>query len=166
MNSTCSVVVADDSRDAADSLVALLGAMGYSATAAYDGREAVEACSALMPDVAILDIQMPLLDGCAAARLIRAGAHPPKMIASLSAQRHWDEPMKSEGGAFDVRLAKPARIEQLRELLALAIGRGSGDSTCDAGAAAPDGAQAIAAPASACEAATGPAAGTRRDPLR
>ena len=122
MSSTCSVVVADDNRDAADSLVELLGALGYSAVAAYDGQEAVEACSALEPDLAILDIQMPLLDGCAAARLIRSGAHPPGTIASLSALRHWDEPMKSEGGAFDVRLAKPARMEQLSELLAQAIG--------------------------------------------
>ena len=124
MSSTCSVVVADDNRDAADSLVALLGAMGYAAAAAYDGREAVAACCALEPDLAILDIQMPFLDGCAAARLIRSGAHPPRTIASLSALRHWDEPMKSQGGAFDVRLAKPARIDQLRELLANAIGQG------------------------------------------
>ncbi len=128
MSSTCSVVVADDSRDAADSLVELLGALGYPAVAAYDGLEAVEACSALEPDLAILDIQMPLLDGCAAARLIRSGAHPPGTIASLSALRHWDEPMKSEGGAFDVRLAKPARMDQLSELLAQAIGPGPGNS--------------------------------------
>ena len=122
MSSTCSVVVADDNHDAADSLVELLGALGYSAVAAYDGQEAVEACSTLEPELAILDIQMPLLDGCAAARLIRSGAHPPGTIASLSALRHWDEPMKSEGDAFDVRLAKPARMDQLSELLAQAVG--------------------------------------------
>jgi CheY-like chemotaxis protein len=126
MSSTCSVVVADDNRDAADALVDLLNAMGYAATAAYDGREAVEACSVLEPELAILDIQMPLLDGCAAARLIRSGVHPPGTIASLSAQRHWDEPMKSQGSAFDVRLAKPARMEELSELLAQAVGPARG----------------------------------------
>ena len=129
MSSTCSVVVADDNHDAADSLVELLGALGYSAVAAYDGRQAVEACSTLEPDLAILDIQMPLLDGCAAARLIRSGAHPPGTIASLSALRHWDEPMKSEGDAFDVRLAKPARLDQLSELLARAVGPAPGHAT-------------------------------------
>jgi len=129
MSSRCSVLVADDNRDAADSLVELLGALGYSAVAAYDGQQAVEACSALEPDLAILDIQMPLLDGCAAARLIRAGANPPGTIASLSALRHWDEPMKSEGGAFDVRLAKPARMDQLSELLARAVGPDSSHPT-------------------------------------
>ncbi len=129
MKSTCSVVVADDNRDAADSLVELLGALGYPAVAAYDGRQAVEVCSALEPDLAILDIQMPLLDGCAAARLIRAGVHPPGTIASLSALRHWDEPMKSEGGVFDVRLAKPARLDELSELLARAVGPAPDNST-------------------------------------
>ena len=137
MSSTCSVVVADDNRDAADSLVALLGALGYSAVAAYGGQEAVEACSALEPDLAILDIQMPLLDGCAAARLIRSGTHPPGTIASLSALRHWDEPMKSHGGAFDVRLAKPARMGQLSDLLAKAIGPAPGNSNA-AGEEAPE----------------------------
>ena len=57
--------------------------------------------------------------------------------------------MKSEGDAFDVRLAKPARIEQLRELMALATRRSPDGSTCDAVATGPDDAQAIAAAASA-----------------
>jgi len=122
MSSKCSVVVADDNREAADTLVELLGAMGYSAVAAYDGREAVEACSALQPELAILDVEMPLLDGCAAARLIRAGARPPAMIAALSGLRHWQDPLKSDIGVFDVRLAKPPRMDQLVELLDRALG--------------------------------------------
>ena len=125
MSSKCSVVVADDNRDAADTLVELLGAMGYSAVAAYDGREAVEACSALQPELAILDVEMPLLDGCAAARLIRATSRPPAMIAALSGLRHWEEPLKSNVEVFDVRLAKPPRMDQLAELLDKAIQRRS-----------------------------------------
>lgn len=101
--------------------------MGYAAVAAYSGREAIDACVALQPELAILDIQMPMLDGCAAARLIRQGPHPPGVIAALSALRHWDEPMKSHGGAFDIRLAKPARMSQLSELLAKALGPAPGN---------------------------------------
>jgi len=122
MSSRCSVVVADDNREAADTLVEILGAMGYRAVAVYDGREAVAACAELEPELAILDVQMPLLDGCEAARLIRAGVRPPGMIAAFSALRHWDEPMKSNGSVFDVRLAKPARMDQLAELLDKALG--------------------------------------------
>jgi len=76
MSSNCSVVVAGDNHEAADTLVELLGAMGYAAVAAYDGREAVEACSALQPELAILDVEIPLLDGCAAARLVTQLALP------------------------------------------------------------------------------------------
>ena len=129
MSCKCSVVVADDNHDAADTLVELLDAMGYPAVAAYNGQEAVDVCSALQPDLAILDVQMPFLDGCAAARLIRSGVHPPATIASLSALRHWDEPMKSHGGAFDVRLAKPAQMDQLSALLAMAVGPAPANST-------------------------------------
>ena len=76
----------------------------------------------MKPDLAILDVQMPLLDGCSAALLIRAGEHPPRTIASLSGVRHWDEPMKSNLGVFDVRLAKPARMDQLSKLHETAVG--------------------------------------------
>jgi len=124
MSSNCSVVVADDNRDAADTLVEILAAMGYQAVAVYDGREAVQACAALEPKLAILDVQMPLLDGCEAARLIRAAARPPATIAALSALRHWDEPMKSNAGVFDVRLAKPPRMDELGVLLKMALGGG------------------------------------------
>lgn len=129
MSSLCSVLVADDNRDAADTLVELIQAMGYAAKATYSGRDAIDACVALQPELVILDIQMPMLDGCAAARLMRLGSHPPATIASLSALRHWDEPMKTHGAVFDVRLAKPARMGQLRELLARAVLPMRADST-------------------------------------
>jgi CheY-like chemotaxis protein len=127
MSSICSVVIADDNCDAADTLVEILSGLGYRAVAVYDGQEAVDACAMLEPDLAILDVQMPLLDGCAAARLIRAGAHPPGTIAVLSGLRHWEEPMKSQGDVFDVRLAKPARMDQLVELLSKALGDSKSD---------------------------------------
>ena len=166
MNAKCSVVIADDSHDSADTLVALLSAMGYAAMAVYDGREAVQACCKLMPDVAILDIEMPFLDGCAAARIIRLSAHPPKIIASLSAQRHWDEPMKSEGGAFDVRLSKPARIEQLRELMTRAIEQDPDVATAMPGAEGPDKPQAIDGVAPGSAATSGAESGHHRDRMR
>jgi CheY-like chemotaxis protein len=113
------IVVADDNHDAADSLAQLLGLMGYDAVAVYDGEQAVRACHDLHPDLAILDVQMPLLDGCAAARRIRDdedGRAP--MLASLSALKMQDEPLRSEHGLFDTHLSKPLRIDELSTLLA------------------------------------------------
>ena len=126
MDKTCTVVVADDNHDAADSLALLVESLGYRARAVYDGREAVAACADCLPVAAILDVQMPALDGCAAARLIRMGPRPPLLIASHTALAHDEEPMKSGRGAFDVHLAKPARLEDVRRMLAMALGDGPG----------------------------------------
>jgi CheY-like chemotaxis protein len=112
------IVVADDNRDAADSLAQLLGLMGYDAVAVYDGEQAVRACHDLHPDLAILDVQMPVLDGCSAARRIRDDDVRPPMLASLSALKMQDEPLRSEHELFDTHLSKPLRMNELSTLLA------------------------------------------------
>ena len=119
LNSNFDIVVADDNRDAADSLVELLTLLGYSACAAYDGLGAVHLCDRCHPVLVILDVEMPLRNGCEAARDIRAmiGQKTPT-LASLTCLAANDEPMHSEGGVFDVHLAKPVRFDELSDLLA------------------------------------------------
>lgn len=112
------IVVADDNHDAADSLAQLLGLMGYDAVAVYDGEQAVRACHELHPDLAILDVQMPVLDGCAAARRIRDDDGRAPVLASLSALKMQDEPLRSKQDVFDTHLTKPLRIDELSTLLA------------------------------------------------
>jgi len=113
------IVVADDNHDAADSLAQLLGLMGYDAVAVYDGEQAVRACHDLHPALAILDVQMPLLDGCEAARRIRGeeDGHAP-WLASLTALKPQEEPLRSSSDVFDTHLTKPLRIDELSTLLA------------------------------------------------
>jgi len=60
---TCRVLVADDDRDAADSLVVMLKLWGFTAQAVYDGAEAILAEESLQPSLVLLDINMPHLDG-------------------------------------------------------------------------------------------------------
>ena len=117
MNSRCRVLVADDNHDSADSLVDLLRAKGHVACATYDGQEAVEVCADWHPDLAILDVQMPRLDGCTAARLMREGEEPPQLIASLTGMSPDEEPLRSGAAAFDVKLSKPPKIEEIDDLL-------------------------------------------------
>jgi CheY-like chemotaxis protein len=112
------IVVADDNHDAADSLAQLLGLMGYDAVAVYDGEQAVRACHDLHPDLAILDVQMPVLDGCVAARRIRDDDGHAPWLASLTALRPQEEPLRSADGVFDSHLSKPLRIDELSSLLA------------------------------------------------
>ena len=65
------ILVVDDSRDSAESLVLLLRLLGHETHAAYDGLEAVEAAEEFQPDVVLLDIGLPKLNGFEAARRIR-----------------------------------------------------------------------------------------------
>jgi DNA-binding response OmpR family regulator len=62
------VLVVDDNQDAADSLGELLSALGYRPSVAYDPAHAIALASAAMPDVAILDIGLPGMDGFRAGR--------------------------------------------------------------------------------------------------
>ena len=122
MNILCRVVVADDNHDAADSLALMIECLGYSAHAAYDGREAVEASARYFPELAILDVQMPALDGCAAARHLRSMEKAPVCIASLTALDPGTEPFKSQAHAFDVHLTKPPKLEEITALLFSVLG--------------------------------------------
>ena len=117
MPTSSRIVVADDNHDAADSLAQLLALMGYDALAVYDGEQAVQACLDFHPDLAILDVQMPILDGCAAAVRIREAGPPPPRLASLTGLKLQDEPLRSNCDLFDSHLHKPLRIDELSELL-------------------------------------------------
>src|SRR5271168_357654 len=66
-----SLLIVDDSHDSANSLRSLFGAHGYKTHVAYDGVAALEAAKAHLPDVILLDLGMPELDGVHLARFIR-----------------------------------------------------------------------------------------------
>jgi CheY-like chemotaxis protein len=81
------ILVADDNRDAADSLAMLLEIRGHDARATYDGGEAVTVAADWVPDAAILDIRMPVLDGWAVAKALRE-RRPGMVLIALSGQVH------------------------------------------------------------------------------
>jgi len=117
------VLVADDLRDSADSMALVLELAGHEVRAAYDGAEAVELARAALPDVVVLDIGMPRLDGYAACRAIRAlpGGDRILMIALTG----WGQPedrRKAREAGFDHHLTKPVDPMRLRELLAKEAG--------------------------------------------
>ena len=65
------VLVVDDNRDAADSLSMLVNLWGNDARAAYEGVAALEMMLVQQPDVVLLDLSMPKMDGCQVARRLR-----------------------------------------------------------------------------------------------
>jgi CheY-like chemotaxis protein len=64
--------VAEDHTDSRDALQALLEAHGYTVTIAIDGRQAIERAESMRPDLILMDIMMPVIDGLAATRELRS----------------------------------------------------------------------------------------------
>jgi CheY-like chemotaxis protein len=117
------VLIADDNRDAAESLKMLLELEGHEVMTAHDGAQAVEAAAAFRPDVAFLDIGMPELNGYEAAERIRAldPAHAVRLIALTG----WGQPedrARSAAAGFDHHLTKPVDPKVLQSLMQTARG--------------------------------------------
>jgi CheY-like chemotaxis protein len=113
------VLVVDDNVDAAESLALLLNALGANATVACDGPQALAACEQAMPDVVLLDIGMPGMNGYEVAREVRA-RHPGSRI-TLVALTGWGQEQdrrRAREAGFDHHLVKPAEIEAIEQILA------------------------------------------------
>ena len=117
------IVVADDNEDAAESLAMLLRMLGHDPQVVHDGLQAVEEAAAGKPDVVLLDIGMPNLNGYDACRRIRAlpGGKDIFLVALTGWGQEEDRQRSREAG-FDEHLTKPADPAVLEKLLALWAG--------------------------------------------
>ena len=120
----CRVLVADDLRDSADSLGLLIELMGHAVEIAYDGEAALRTAERFRPDIVLLDLGMPKLDGFEVSRRIRATPWGASM--RLVAQSGWgqdEDRRRSAEAGFDHHLVKPidpAALEALMQTLASA----------------------------------------------
>lgn len=108
------ILIADDDRDAASTLASLLELMGHETFSAHDGESAIAVAEQVQPDVVILDIQMPKVDGYAAARTLRERAWAGKLL--LYALTGWGEPrdpLRMSGAKFDRYFVKPVSVDTL-----------------------------------------------------
>lgn len=118
------VLVTDDNHDHADSLASLLTMKGHEATTAYDGRQAIAAAARLHPDVVILDIHMPVLDGYGAARAMREiDPSPPPLLVAMTAIGGAEARRQAREAGFDVHLTKPVDLDRILELVERAAHR-------------------------------------------
>jgi PAS domain S-box-containing protein len=114
------VLVVDDNRDAAESMGILLKLLGADVHVAYSGAEALEALPTYRPEVVLLDIGMPGMDGHEVARRIRQ--QPEFQKVTLIALTGWgqdEDRRRSQTAGFDYHLIKPADVDALQALLAL-----------------------------------------------
>ncbi|MDQ3564040.1 MAG: ATP-binding protein [Pseudomonadota bacterium] len=113
------ILVVDDNRDSAESLAMLLKLMGNETHTAYDGFEAVEAAAAFRPDVILLDIGLPKLNGYEACRRIREQPWGKDMVlVALTGWGQEEDRRKSREAGFDGHIVKPVDPTALTKLLA------------------------------------------------
>jgi PAS domain S-box-containing protein len=113
------ILVVDDNRDAADTLRLLLRMMGSEVNTAHDGIEAVAAAAEFRPEVVLLDLGLPKLDGYEAARRIRAQEGGAGMfLVALTGWGHEEDRRRSLEAGFDLHMTKPVEFDALRKLLA------------------------------------------------
>jgi CheY-like chemotaxis protein len=108
------ILIVDDNIDAADTAAFLLQAYGFNVEVAYGGYEALAATRTFCPDIIFLDIGMPLMDGYAVARTLRADVSCSGIrLIALTAWSDEVSRTKVTAAGFDLHLVKPANIMDL-----------------------------------------------------
>jgi DNA-binding response OmpR family regulator len=112
------MLIVDDNRDAADSLAMLLRTTGNEIRTAYDGLEALQVASEFRPEVVLLDIGLPKIDGHEVAQRLRHEAWGRRVC--LIAVTGWSDESdraRSRAAGFDHHLVKPLDTAHLAQLL-------------------------------------------------
>ena len=112
------VLLVEDNWDVAESMVALLGVLGHRVRVAYDGLSAFDVASVEAPDVMLIDIGLPGMDGYEVARKVR---NDPKLrgtiLVALTGYGREEDKREAAAAGFDHHLTKPIEFDQLQELI-------------------------------------------------
>jgi signal transduction histidine kinase/DNA-binding response OmpR family regulator len=113
------ILVVDDNLDSAESMAMMLTLSGHEVATAHDGMEAVKLAGEFQPDVAFLDLGMPVLDGYEAARAIRRQSRGKQIVlVALTGWGQEEDKRRSREAGFDAHLVKPIDFEELEDLVA------------------------------------------------
>jgi DNA-binding response OmpR family regulator len=110
------VLIIDDNADAADSMAMLLQIEGHDVDTAYSPEDGMRKTASFAPQVVLLDIGLPRIDGCEVARQLRASGFNARLVAVTG---HGEDNVRTrirESG-FDAHLLKPVEFDALGELL-------------------------------------------------
>ena len=113
------VLVVDDNEDAAITIADVLTELGYEVEVAHDGPKALDCAERFDPDVVVLDLGLPVMDGFEVARRLRTattGRKMPRLVA-LSGYGQEVDKANSRAAGFDVHLVKPVDLGQLQAAL-------------------------------------------------
>jgi CheY-like chemotaxis protein len=112
------VLVVDDSVDSAETLGELLKIWGHEVRIAHDGPGAVAAAREYRPEVVLLDIGLPDMDGFAVAAQLRKEGIGGRMLVALTGYGEQKDRDRAQKAGFDHHLVKPVNPDILQKLLA------------------------------------------------
>ena len=112
------ILVAEDIPDAADTLHLMLELMGHDVRVAADGLQAVALAKEFNPEIALLDIGLPRMDGYQAAREIRTALGGRVLLVAITGWGQDDDQRRAREAGFDYHLTKPAEPSVLEGLIA------------------------------------------------
>jgi signal transduction histidine kinase/CheY-like chemotaxis protein len=111
------VLVVDDNSDAATVIARLMTALGFVTRVANDGHAALAATAEVEPDLALIDLGMPGMDGYELARRLRE-SYPALRLVAVTGFGQASDHARSRAAGFDDHLVKPVTLEVLRRLVA------------------------------------------------
>jgi CheY-like chemotaxis protein len=111
------VLIVEDNPDGRISLQTLLTLWGYSVEVASDGAEGIAKALQWHPDVALVDIGLPVIDGNEVAHRIRDALNDDVFLVAITAYAQPEDRRRAFESGFDAFLCKPADLEQLAYLL-------------------------------------------------
>jgi signal transduction histidine kinase/ActR/RegA family two-component response regulator len=114
------ILIVEDSDDNRESLQELLESEGHRVDTAADGEQGVERAIASHPDVALVDIGLPRLDGYEVARRIRAAMGTDIFLVALTGYGQPEDRTRAAAAGFDVHITKPIDFGDLSEILSAA----------------------------------------------
>ena len=114
------IVIVEDSRDSREMLRYMLEHAGHEVHAAGDGPQGVDAALRLEPDVALIDVGLPQLDGYEVAKRIRADASADMLLVALTGYGLAEDRERAIAAGFDLHLVKPIDFDRLFDILATA----------------------------------------------
>jgi PAS domain S-box-containing protein len=117
----CRVLVAEDIPDAAEMMRLMIECMGHQVVIAADGVQAVELAEKHRPQIALLDIGMPRMDGYEAARRIRVALGRHVILVALTGWGQEQDQRRAYAAGFDYHVTKPAEPDALESLIASAV---------------------------------------------
>ncbi len=112
------ILIVDDNRDLAQGLARLLKLLGHEVALAHDGPEGIEAARSFRPDVILLDIGLPTLDGYSVARALRCEGFRDTLIIAISGYGQEEDRRRSLEAGMNHHVTKPVDVKTIAELIA------------------------------------------------